>query len=142
MARQGIPLWACKALSSTPTSWNSLPFTGTAPDYNGEYSDPSAVVLVQDPSGTVGTAGECILVRMTVTHKHYEGISAQAITLAVDGVTQLAAATPANDVHHADCSSDGFDNDIATHTLQPRPEIQDNTAPAGDDFLPVGEVGN
>lgn len=126
------------ALSGTPTAWNNLPFTGTAPDYNGIYTDPAGQVDVQDASGTVGAAGECILVRLTVTHNYYEGIADQPITLAVDGETQLALATTMKDVHHTDCSDDGFTNDVATHTLESRPEIQDNTAPAGDDFLPIG----
>jgi hypothetical protein len=126
------------ALFSSPTTWNNLPFQGTAPDYNGIYTDAAGQVDVQDASGTVGAAGEAILVRLTVTHNYYEGIADQPITLAVDGETQLALATTMKDVHHADCSDDGFTNDVATHTLESRPDIQDNTAPAGDDFLPIG----
>jgi len=130
------------ALSSTPTAWNNVPFTGTAPDYNGIYTDAAVIVDVQDASGTVGAAGECILVRLTVTHNHYEGIVDQPITVAVDGETQLAMATPMKDVHHVDCSDDGFTNDVATHTLESRPDVQDNTAPASDDFLPIGPDNN
>ena len=127
------------AYSSTPTSWNAMiPPTGT---YNGTWTT-TGQVDAKAANGTVGAAGECILVRVTVNHDSFEGIAAEPITLAVDGQTQLSLATPFKDLHYADCSDDGFTNDVATHTINPRPNIQDATPPATNDLLPIGDPTN
>jgi hypothetical protein len=92
-------------------------------------------VLVLDPSGTVGSAGECIVIRAIVDHTNganmYEGLADETVTIAVDGKTQLALATPLGDIHFSstigigsECGQvDGFDNDIATQILKARPAI-------------------
>ncbi len=127
------------AYSGAPTAWNSMiPPTG---NYNGVWTT-TGTVDAQVANGTVGTTGECILVKVTVNHDSYEGIAAEPITLAVDGQTQLGLATPFKDLHYADCSDDLFANDVVTHTIQPRPNIQDATPPATDDLLPIGDPTN
>jgi len=92
-------------------------------------------VSVLDPSGTVGSAGECIVIRVIVDHTNganmYEGLTDETVTVAVDGKTQLALATPLGDIHFsntignpAECGlEDGFDNDLATQVLKARPAI-------------------
>jgi len=117
---------------------NQMPLTATPGVYTS--TDP---VLVVDPSGTVGTAGECIIIRVTVDHSNgvgfqYQGLTDEQITLAVDGVTNLIG-TPLPDVHYTNpgCGlADGFDNDIAVQTIKARPDI---TAPAmpAPGLLPV-----
>lgn len=114
----------------------------------GTYTSTNPVTVV-DPSGTVGTAGECILIRVTIDHTagglQYQGLTDETITLAVDGVTELALATPVPDVHYSstlpvantNCGlPDGFLFDKAVQTIKPRPDI---TAPAmpAPGFLPV-----
>jgi len=114
----------------------------------GVYTSVSPVP-VTNASGTVGSAGECIVIRLTIDHTNkYEGITDETITVAVDGKTQLAATTPIGDIHFsktvgvaADCGiEDGFDNDIATQILKARPDIQSTTpTSAGPNatFLPA-----
>lgn len=108
-------------------SWTEAVVDGTDPkQYNGEAVDADAA------NGTVGQSGECILVRVTVEHKKVETIADQDITLAVDGKTNLSA-DPADqlaDIHHADCTDDGFTNDSVTHTLKARPDVKSKTKDA------------
>jgi len=114
----------------------------------GTYTSTDPV-LALDPSGAVGAAGECIIIRVTVDHTspglQYQGLADETITLAVDGVTELALATPIPDVHYSStlpvanafCGlADGFQFDKAIQTIKPRPDI---TAPAmpAPGLLPV-----
>lgn len=114
----------------------------------GTYTSTDPV-LVLNSSGTVGVDGECILIRVTVDHTttgfQYQGLTDETITLAVDGVTQLALATPIPDVHYSNnfpvtntnCGlADGFLYDKADQTIKRRPDI---TAPAmpAPGLLPV-----
>ncbi len=99
--------------------------------------------------GTVGATGESIYVRVTLTHTtatlNYQGLTAEVVKLAVDGQTQLALATPLGDVHFSktvgvgtDCGlEDGFKNDIAQQTLNPRPTINAAAAMPAPGLLPV-----
>jgi hypothetical protein len=100
---------------------------------------------------TVGATGESVFIRVIIDHTvdaahNYEGLVSEQIAVAVDGLTLLSATPPVGDVHFDNgavtvpCPPlvvDGFTNDIALQTIMPRPDVQDNTAPAGDDFLPV-----
>jgi hypothetical protein len=108
----------------------------------GTYTSTD-VVPVTDASGTVGAAGECILIRVTVDHTagalQYQGLTDEVITLAVDGFTNLSAATPSPDVHYSStlpvpnalCGlADGFLYDKAVQTIKPRPDISTPAAPA------------
>jgi len=114
--------WAYPANANVATGWNAT----TAP------------VLAQDPTGTVGAAGECVIVRVTVDHNSEEVLTALNIQLAIDGLTNLAAAAASQlpDLHYVDCSIDNFTNDITTHVLNPRADIQSATPGAGVNFLP------
>jgi hypothetical protein len=116
----------------------------------GTYTSTDPV-LALDPTGTVGSAGECILYRVTIDHTNvaaglqYQGLTDEVITLATDGVTQLALASPLPDVHYSstlpvpnsNCGlADGFLFDKTDQTLKARPDI---TAPAmpAPGLLPV-----
>jgi hypothetical protein len=64
-------------------------------------TDPVPVV-----NGTfVGSAGECILIRVTIDHttvgRQYQGLTDEVITLAVDGITAITATPPIPDVHYS-----------------------------------------
>lgn len=121
---------------------HAMPLAGTT--YTS--TDPVPVLAA---SGTVGAAGECIIIRITVDHTvpplNYEGLADETITVAVDGLTQLAATPPIGDVHfsstvpisNTNCGLvDGFLYDKSTQVLKPRPDI---TAPAmpAPGLLPV-----
>jgi len=122
---------------------HAMPATATPGEYKS--TDP---VLVLDPTGTVGTAGECIVIRVTIDHTNganqYEGTADETITLAVDGVTNLAG-TPLPDVHYSnnfpvpntDCGlADGYTYDWTQQTIKARPDITAPTMPAPG-LLPV-----
>lgn len=100
----------------------------------GIYTSTDTVAVL-DPSGTVGSAGECIVIRVSIDHTNganmYEGLTDENVTIAVDGKTQLASATPVGDIHDSklhgivsECGlEDGFDNDLTTQVLKARPAI-------------------
>jgi hypothetical protein len=123
-------------------AWTPMLFDGTV------YS-PAAPVPVLDPSGTVGPNGECIVIVVVIDHStttSYQGIADTQISMAVDGMTQVASPDPQGDVHFSStlpspnllCGlEDDFEFDVALQTLKARPEIIDLTPPAGDDFLPI-----
>lgn len=92
------------------------------------------LIEAQSSTGAVGAEGECIIIRLTITHNNFEGVDPQTISLAVDGETELSLPTPLKDLHHksgdTECGSDDlFKYDIAEHILQPRPKIETNTQP-------------
>lgn len=108
----------------------------------------SATNVVPGTGNTVGATGQSIFLRVVIDHtngvNNSEGLVAEQIAVAVDGITLLSATPPVGDIHHDNgvtppCVTvvDGFTNDIALQTILPRPDVQDNTAPAGNDFLPV-----
>lgn len=93
-------------------------------------------VEVQGTGNTVGQAGECIVVRMTITNNRVETTVAEPITFAVDGVmldpvnNNYTNAAAFGDIHFDEnpvgniCPwFDGFTNDIVTQNLAPRPQI-------------------
>lgn len=115
----------------------------------GTYTSTDPVTVL-DPTGTVGINGECIIIRVTVDHSvgalNYEGLTDQTFTVAVDGLTQLAAATPLGDIHfsstipvaNTDCGLvDGFLYDRATQILKPRPTINAGATMPAPGLLPV-----
>lgn len=105
------------AYSSTPTAWTAFAL-GTP-----------ATVNAIDATGTVGVAGECIIIRITVKHNNEEVILAQPIIVAVDGVSNTLP-----DLHYETGAADGFTNDLASHIMKPRPTI-DAVTPTP--FLPI-----
>ena len=102
---------------------------------------------VEAPSnGTVGAAGQCIVVRITIANNQAETITDAEISLAVDGIMydptvpvgddHYATAT-LGDLHYDGCVVDGFTNDVKTQVLSPRPDIHVGTpapfVPKNDD---------
>jgi hypothetical protein len=105
-------------------------------------------------NGSVGSAGQSIIVRVIIAHNNHEGIVADVIVTRVDGqlyfiddptITPPFTYTAAGvyDVHYANgtgtpCAplvEDGFTNDLATQTLLPRPNVVEG-AGIGN-FLPI-----
>jgi len=105
-------------------------------------------------TGSVGAAGQSIIVRVIIAHNNYEGIVNDNMEVRVDGqlyfiddpsITPPFTYTAAGvyDVHYANGTGtpcpplleDQFDNDIAYQTLLPRPEIIEG-AGIGN-FLPI-----
>lgn len=107
------------AYSNAPNTWTA--YTLGTP----------ATVNAQDPTGTVGAAGECIIVRVTVAHQKEEVLAAQTVTLSVDGISNTLP-----DLHYVTGLADGFTNDLANHIMKPRPTIQSTTTGTGVNFLP------
>jgi hypothetical protein len=107
----------------------------------------SADNVVPSSGSTVGATGESIYLRLIIDHSNgannYEGLTAEQIAVAVDGITMLTATPPVGDVHYDNgpntppCPAlvvDGFTNDIAYQTITPRPDVQ---AVSPTPFLPV-----
>jgi len=129
------------------TSDNTFTTPEAMPLSAGVYTATNPVTAL-DASGTVGVAGECIVIRVTIDHTNganqFQGIADETITVAVDGKTQLALATPLGDIHFsktvgtaADCGlEDAFRNDVATQIIKARPDITAPTMPAPG-LLPV-----
>jgi len=108
-------------------SWNSLALGGTA----GGQRTAQAVIEAQASNDAVGAAGECVIIRLTLDHttdhdNFFDGTAAQTVSVAVDGNTGTGYSVP--DLHYTGgtgvCGvADDFVNDVATHTLNPRPTI-------------------
>ena len=125
------------------------PANSTAITQVMNYTTTAKVAASVASGGTVGSTGESIYVRVTLTHTagalSYQGLAAEVVKLAVDGQTQLALATPKGDVHFSktvgvgtDCGKeDGFNNDIAQQTLKPRPTINADATMPAPGLLPV-----
>lgn len=110
----------------------------------------TGTVPARDASGNVGGTGESIYVRVTLDHSNalltYQGLTDEVITLAVDGITNLAAAVAdqIGDIHTVAGPTaapvcpwvDLFVNDIAQQTVKPRPTIND-IDPVAPALLPV-----
>ncbi len=114
--------WAYPAEAILPAgTWNTMTEAGT------DWTTTNPI----DAQGgtTVGAAGECIIVRVTVENNQAETIVNAPISLAVDGTMLDPAAgggytnAAYDDIHHLDCSVDGFTNDVVTQVLAPRPDI-------------------
>ena len=92
--------------------------------------------VVPSTGNTVGAAGESIFIRVIIDHSvganNYEGLTAEQISVAVDGLTLLSSPTPMGDVHYNNGPNsppcpplvvDGFTNDIALQTIKTRPDV-------------------
>ena len=88
-------------------------------DAPGIWNPATTPVNVKAASGTASATGECIVVRVTIEHHTEEVLTALNIALAVDGTSNSMP-----DIHHSDCTADGFANDVAVHVLKPRPTVQ------------------
>ncbi len=116
-------------------TWNSTTLA------SGTYQ-ADANVEAQATTGSVGEAGECLIVRVSLDHFTEETIAQVDVELAVDGVimTESTAGsgtfdTPGvGDVHYAGTAGDGvcgeedgFTNDKITQIVTPRPDINEGT---------------
>lgn len=128
--------WAYPADAQTGT-WQNMTGDGTGTNWT-----TTTEVVEAQVGTTVGSTGECIIVRVTVDNNKAETITDAVVSLAVDGVmlnpaTNDYSNASLGDIHYADCTIDGFTNDVISQTLTARPDIQDaTTPPAGDDFVP------
>jgi len=130
--------WAYPADAQSGT-WNTT-VSGSANNFTAAGATVTNVAA-KATGGTVGAAGECIVVRVTVDNNQAETITDAEVTLAVDGVTANPAdGTYTNrtyaDINDSDCTDDSFTNDVATQNLNPRPNINEVT-PAAPAFVPT-----
>lgn len=90
---------------------------------NGVVTGTTAIV--PDASVTNTANGVSIFVRVIIDNNTYQSLGAQDFTLAVDGVD----ASGAWDLINADCTetTEADENDLAIHTINPRPTIGDVT---------------
>jgi len=106
-------------------------FTGTNPfTKNGDNWTPANKVLA--PADNQTSDGEIIYIRVSVRNNDYEGLTDTPVVMALDGKTDDGD----EDVHYADCQTDGFANDVATQIILARPTITSNTGTPVQSFLP------
>lgn len=118
--------------SISSVEWSgSLTFAGTNP-FTKTTDSWTPVNKVNAPVNNQTAGGEAIYIRVLVRNNDYEGITDTPITLSLNGITNEGD----EDVHYADCLSDGFTNDTATQVIQARPSIISNTGTPGQTFLP------
>lgn len=135
--------WATPANSVTGT-WNATTPHATLPNI---YE--SANNVTPSSGNTVGTDGECIVVRVTFDHNSNETTEPIPFTLAVNGIMYDGTGyTNPNyaDIHYQDGPAPGNDcpwfddytNDKLAYTLNLRPTIVDATpdTPNATDFIP------
>lgn len=121
--------------STTATDWHTAPLSGT--DFVS-----TDVVKAQATNKTVGSGGECIVVRVTIDNGRAETLAKEAISFAVDGITMTESTVGSGtydtaglgDIHFTDGGSpsacpwyDDFTNDVVTQNIMPRPDIQTAT---------------
>lgn len=120
--------WQYPNLANVATGWNL----------------PSVAVKASAGDGaSVGSTGECIIVRVTIDNAKEETIADTPIELAVNGIMNNPETPAADytdprfaDVHFTDCAQVDFD-DKATHILKPRPDLNSTTPDAaGTGVLP------
>ena len=150
--------WQYAAQSNVAGAWNAttapaLDATNTFFASSGALATPVPVVAADGVFG--GTAGECIVVRVTVANHRIETLAAEPITLAVDGIMFDASATVAaneytnaalGDIHYTSGAGAGetcpwtdlFVNDKAIVNIMPRPTVTDAIpdTPNPTNFLP------
>lgn len=121
--------WQYSSLANVATGWHAA----------------TDVVNASAGAGaSVGTAGECIVVRVTIDNNKEETIAAQPVALAVNGVMNDPTTVAADytnvvyeDVHYATCIADGTTNDVVTHILKPRPDLISTTPASSTVPLPL-----
>lgn len=109
----------------------TLTFAGTNPfTKNGDLWSPANKIPA--PAGNLAEGGDAIYLRVVVRNNNYEGTLDTPVALAIDGVTDDGY----EDVHYADCLTDGYSNDVATQIIKARPAIVSNTGTPVQGFLP------
>jgi hypothetical protein len=138
-------MWSSTVAFPAPTAGSDNLCTLNGSD---EWVANGLVIPSGGATGSVGSAGEIIYVKVVIAHNNVEGIAPQQITVATDGelfYIDDPTATPLTytaagvyDVHHDNGTAtppdpcdplveDGFTNDLAIQTLLPRPSIQPGT---------------
>lgn len=140
--------WQYTSLATTATGWNSTSITNDDGLYTGTAPTTTPVNASVASGGTVGHAGESIIVRVTINNGRSETITAESIEFAVDGtmldpVNSNYADALLGDVHNLASAVgtdscpwvDGFVNDKVTQLIGARPNINEVT-PASPAFVP------
>ncbi|RKD91792.1 hypothetical protein [Mangrovibacterium diazotrophicum] len=119
----GAPEWAYPADATTTGVWNA----------NG--TEVLATSYASNNNGFIGSGGECIIVRVPVTHTSTENITSETINLVVNG-EMINASTGAYDGVYPDleevnesgaaCASDMV-TDNANYVITPRPDINESS---------------
>lgn len=118
--------------STSSVEWSgSLTFAGTNPFTNNVDGWTSAN-KISAPANNLTAAGEAVYIKVLIKNNDYEGVTDTPITITLNGVTNDGD----EDVHYADCLSDGFTNDSATQLILARPSIISNTGIPVQTFLP------
>jgi len=130
------PLVKISGLSGTQTlaaiEWSATTtFNGTNP-FTNNTDTWSPANKVPAPADNQTDDGEAIYIKVTINNNDYEGTNDTAVTLAIDGTTDDGE----EDVHYADCLTDGYINDVATQIILARPTITSNTGNPVQSFLP------
>lgn len=84
------------------------------------------------PVGNLTENGDVVYFRVMVNNNDFEGTIDTSVTLSLNGVSDDGT----EDVHYADCLTDGFSNDVATQQIMARPVIASNTGSPVQSFLP------
>jgi len=84
------------------------------------------------PVGNLTENGDVVYFRVMVNNNDFEGTIDTSVTLSLNGVSDDGT----EDVHYADCLTDGFSNDVATQQIMARPVITSNTGSPVQSFLP------
>lgn len=109
----------------------TLAFTGINTfTKNGDIWSPANKIIA--PAGNLSEGGEAIYLRVIIRNNDYEGTMETPVTVALDGVTEDGD----EDVHYADCLTDGFANDVATQIILARPAIASKTGTPVQEFIP------
>lgn len=118
--------------STSSVEWSgSLTFAGINPFTNNANGWTSAN-KISAPANNLTAGGEAVYIKVLIKNNDYEGVTDTPITLTLNGVTNEGD----EDVHYADCLSDGFTNDSATQLILARPSITSNTGIPVQTFLP------
>jgi hypothetical protein len=124
---------------ATTVAWHPLTASATDADIYSSTTPVSAKAT----SGTVGAAGECIIVRVLIDHNTDQTLADISLKLAVDGVMYDSADggygnANLGDIHFAAGPSgtpacpwrDGYTNDYVDYTLTARPTVTSTTPDA------------
>lgn len=127
--------WQYPALANVATGWHTTLASGIV------YTSTDPVTPISPTATGVGSTGECIIVRVTVTHNQHQGEANTTIQLAVDGTMRDQVANNytnalLSDIHYTDGGAgnpcpwhDAFTNDKISYTLVARPTVVDNSTP-------------
>jgi len=111
--------------SATTTFAGTNLFTNNADNWSPANKVPA-------PADNITEDGEVVYIKVAIRNNDYEGTTDTPISLSLDGTTDDGD----EDIHYADCLTDGFTNDVATQIILARPVITSNTGSPAQSFLP------